>query len=307
MKRSATAPAVGWLAGLALLFACNHKDTKPAAPAAVSGASCGELECKYYDSAAAAFLDATSGNPLVLAIGEAHAPKGATVPSAAKRFADELLPLLAGRASDLLMELMMPPSGCGEAAAEVKGQQEAVTSHQAETDQNEYVAMGQRARGLRIVPDMLRPTCADLDAIRASDDPIETSLETIARLCEAQGERLVARDERSDVDRGRMVILYGGAIHNDLTPPPGFERWSYATKLEPRVGGQLVAIDLIVPEFVEGQDADASKSAADPLGLLAFWPVYREASKRPGAASKAMLLRTGTKSFVLVFPRHDGR
>ncbi len=306
MKRRATGLAARCLAGVAFLAACNRPDAKRALPAAVGGASCGDLECRYYDSAAAAFLEATSGHPLVLAIGEAHAPRGATVPSAAKRFADELLPLLAGRASDLLVELMMPPGGCGEAAAEVKGKQQAVTSHQAESDQNEYVAMGERARGLRIVPDMLRPTCADLEAIRVADDPIETSLETIARLCETQGERLIARDERSEEDRGRMVILYGGAIHNDLTPPPGFERWSYATRLDPRVRGRLVAIDLIVPEFVEGQDTDASKSAPDPLGLLAFWPVYREASKRPGAASKAILLRTGEKSFVLVFPRQTG-
>ena len=71
-------------------------------------------------------------DPLVLGVGEAHAPKGATAPSSAKRFTEEMLPLLAGRASDLLLELMMPPAGCTDAAAEVRKKQEPVTSQQAQ-------------------------------------------------------------------------------------------------------------------------------------------------------------------------------
>ena len=62
----------------------------------------------------------------------------------------------------------MPPTGCVDAVAEVRRDEEPVTSRHAETDADEYVAHGERARAaLGIVPDMLRPTCADMDAIRA--------------------------------------------------------------------------------------------------------------------------------------------
>ena len=57
-----------------------------------------------FDTPREAFLTAIAGDARVVAIGEAHAPKGATATSAAKRFSDELLPLLAGRASDFLVE-----------------------------------------------------------------------------------------------------------------------------------------------------------------------------------------------------------
>jgi hypothetical protein len=240
--------------------------------------------CTEYDSPRDAFLQVIARRPLVLAIGEVHAPKGASVPSAAKRFTDDLLPLLAGRASDLLVELMMSPSACPDAAAEARRIEEPVTSLHAETAQDEYVAMGERARGLGIVPDMLRPTCADLDAIRRASersesqsqgrgDVLDVSLSTIARLSIAGAVRLVDRDELSDADRGKMVVLYGGALHNRLSPRGGPEdaaRWSYAPEVSAHVHGRFVALDLIVPEFV---------GEGDTWRALPFWPLYESARR----------------------------
>ncbi len=298
-----------------------------AAPALPSGTPCDALEtpeaasggprgetCTQYDSARDAFLHAIASDPLVLAIGEAHAPsslpaaradagRASAVVSAAKRFTGELLPLLAGRASDLLLELMMPPSGCLDAAAEVRRLEEPVTSRHAETAQDDYVAMGERARALGIVPDMLRPTCEDMDAIRhAKDDFLDVSLTTIARLSRAQAMRLVDRDARSDVDRGKMVVLYGGALHNDLSPAAGAARWSYAPELDAHVQGRFVAVDLIVPEFI-GED--------DTWRSLPWWPLYesarqgaaRRAGQKPSFGQKATVLFTSVDGgAVLVFP-----
>ena len=256
------------------------------------GVPCGDLECRQFDSAREAFVAglALAGDPLVLGIGEVHAPKGARVPSAAKRFAADLLPLLAGRASDLLVELMMPPSGCADAVVAVKHGQEPATSRQAETDQDEYVAMGGRARELGLVPDMLRPTCADLDAIQqAGDDLLDVSLTTIARLSGAQALRLVERDARSDADRGKLVVIYGGALHNDLSPPPGSAGWSYAPELDARLAGRYAAFDLVVPEFLgPGENPTA----------LPWWPRY----DRARLGQKATLFHTGPQSFAIVFP-----
>jgi hypothetical protein len=269
-------------------------DTAPAAASARAsaprGVPCGDLGCQQFDSARDAFLVAVAGDARVLAIGEAHAQKGATAPSAAKRFTEDLLPALAGRASDLLVELMMPPKGCADAAADVRKKQAPATSQQAPTNQNEYVTMGDRARALGIVPDLLRPSCADMEAVsKAGDGAIEASLATIARLSAAQATKLLERDANSAADRGKTVVVYGGMLHNDLAPPPERATWSYATVLDERTAGKLVAIDLVVPEFITG----------DAVWKELPWVAHYDRAK---LGARATLFRTGDRSFVLVFP-----
>jgi hypothetical protein len=281
-----------------------------AAARSLHGSPCGAdgvdasdaIECAQYGSVLEAFEDALAagGAPLVLGVGEAHAPASAAVASAAKRFTSELLPALAPRASDLLLELMMPPGGCAAAVAEARREQEPVTAQHAATAQDEYVAMGERARALGVVPDMLRPTCADMEAIKhAGDDLVDVSLSTIARLARAQASRMIDRDALADADRGKMVVLYGGSLHNDLTPPPEAARWSYAPALAEAAQGRFTAIDLIVPEFV-GDDA--------VWRALAWWPRYqalRGASGSWSRLNRATLFRLSRgrpASFVLFFP-----
>jgi hypothetical protein len=284
----------------ALLVACDRRvapapSSTVAAPSASVAAPaappspCGDLTCTQHDSASEAFLEAAGGDPAVLAIGEAHAQKGATVPSAAKRFTEEILPALVGRASDLLVELMMPPTGCNAATSEVKKKQAPATTQQAPTNQNEYMVMGDKARALGIVPDLLRPSCGDMDMVRdAGDDAIDASLRLIARLCGTQAGKLVDRDARSDADRAKAVIVYSGMLHNDLTPPPDRAAWSYAPTLDAKVGGKLVSIDLVVPEFIA--DDDTWKSLP--------WVSHYDRAK---LGSKVTLIKTADRSYVLVF------
>jgi hypothetical protein len=153
--------------------------------------------------------------------------------------------------------------------------------------------------GRRIVPDMLRPSCADLDALQhAGDDQVDVSLTTIARLSHEQASRMVARDANGP-DHGKMVVLYGGTLHNDLAPSNDAARWSYAPALAAEVQGRFVAIDLIVPEFV-GTGAVWQK--------LAWWPAYdslRKLAQQARLSNKATLFRLSREhpaSFVLLFP-----
>lgn len=280
---------------LMLLFTCGCSAGQTATVAAKGepgpshGTPCGDLDCRQYDSPRDAFLDVLGNDPLVIAVGEAHAPKGASVQSAAARFTSDLLPALAGRASDLLVELMLPPRGCADAAAEVREMQRPVTSLQAEHNQNEYVAMGQKARRLGIVPDVLRPSCADIDTVNhAGDGAIGASLELIAELARKQAIGLIDRDAASAGDRGKTVVLYGGLLHNDLTPRPDIVAWSYAPALDAYVRGRFVAVDLIVPEFIGNDDSWRS---------LAWRPHYDRAK----LGAKVTLFRTAERSFVLVF------
>ncbi|MDP9037200.1 MAG: hypothetical protein M3O50_20575 [Myxococcota bacterium] len=264
------------------------------APGRAQGDPCGAWECRQYDTPADAFRVAIGRAPLVIGIGEAHAPRSARVPSAAKRFTEELLPVLRGRASDLLVELMQPPAGCEDASANVRARQTLITSQQAVDSQSDYVLLGARARSDGIIPDLLRPSCADLEAVqRAGDEAIAVSLETIARLSIVQAERLVDRARRSASDQGKAVVLYGGALHNDLTPAPERARWSYGPSLDGYVGGRFVAVDLIVPEFIGDDEAWRS---------LVWWAWWSSQDRAPLGA-RATLLHVGERSHVLIFPR----
>jgi hypothetical protein len=231
------------------LVAC-HKPATPTESTTVPSSStppppnaCGPLDCRLYPSARDALDVALASNPVIVAFGEAHAQKGSSVPSSAKRFTGDLLPMFKGRASDLLVEAMMPPEGCEKRVADVRSAHAPVHEQQAPTDQAEYLEMGNAARALGIVPDLLRPTCDDLAAIHdAGADALEATLETIRRLVVVQVTRLLARPGH------KTILVYGGALHNDLAPPPERAAWSYAPELATK--GALVAIDLFVPEMI---------------------------------------------------------
>jgi hypothetical protein len=263
MKRAAIA--------LALLVACA-KERAPtsesasaapsvpvqsaSAPSASVPDSCGALGCELYGSAREAMAAVLADRPLVVAIGEAHAQKGSDgIDSSAKRFTAELLPLFKDRASDLVVELLLPPSKqCAAQTKEVKKRQEPVTQKQAAGDQNEYVAMANAARAIGIVPDLLRPTCEDMAKIAEAkpEDAVPRMLETIKRVTVTQVSALLAR---KDHDPAKLIIVYGGAFHGDPDPPPTRAAYSFASELAASVGGRYAAIGLFVPEFITDDDA----------------------------------------------------
>ena len=260
-----------------------------APPLTGTAAPCGPLDCRQYDSLAEAFESTLAGGPRLVAVGEAHAQLSTTVPSSAKRFTDEILPRLKGRASDLLVELLNPPSGCAKTTDAVRKEQAVVTRSQATSDQGEYVAMGERARKLGIVPDLLRPTCADLEAVKdAGEDAIAASLAMIARLTRTQAEKLLERNARTPGDADKFVVTYGGAIHNDPAPPKERADWSFGPELTAATGGRYVAVELFVPELIDESDTWKQR---------AFYPYYDRA--RLGA--KTTVFRDG-KTYVIVLP-----
>jgi hypothetical protein len=275
----------------ATLVACpKNPPPKPDAAVAVStlgGASCtldkNDVECGAFERAEDAFEVVLKEDPVVLGVGEAHAQRGATVSSSTKRFTDMLLPLLAGRTSDLLVELMMPPKGCVKQAETMRSVQKPVVTQQAETNQNEYVAMGEAARKLGIVPDLLRPSCDDLASISdAGDDALDRSLETIARLTTTQAAMMLEH-------RGaKMVVTYGGALHNDATPPPERAAWAYGPALSHAVSGRYVQLDVYVPDFITAEESWRKQ------------PWYGAWEKNKGTR-KPLLFRVAPKSYVLVF------
>jgi hypothetical protein len=254
------------------------------------GTPCGALGCLQFDSPVDAFRNAIRGDVRVVSIGEAHAPKGARVPSSARRFTEAILPSLGGRASDLVVELMMPPVGCAATVADATKVEEPVVARHAAADQSEYVAMGEAARKLGIVPDLLRPSCADLRAIDDAEDPVDASLRTIERLTREKVNALLDRNARTRGEEGKVVVTYGGAIHNDRDPPAERRAWSFGPALDQSTAGRYVEIDLFVPEFMDGSDSWKS---------LPFYGAYDEAK----LGSKTTMFRVKDRSYVIVLPR----
>ncbi len=221
----------------------------------------------------------------MLAVGEAHAQKGTeAIESTTSRFGERLLPRLKGRATDLVIELLIASGKCGRVEQKVQEQQRPVTENQAATAQNEFVTLGHRAKALGILPHPLTPTCEEYAAVsRAGAADVELLLETVARITEREAAALLARSPSA------LVVTYGGAIHNDVAPRAGRERWSFGPELSKRSGGAYVELDLIVPEYVKDTE------------VWRAMPWY-EAFTRAPTSSSARLITTGPASFVLIFP-----
>jgi hypothetical protein len=299
------------LASVLAVAACSQKkagDTAPPpsgapSPSAAASASapaspvtsgkngdvCGELACELFDSPEAAFARVLEDKPAVLAVGETHAPAGApSVPSTTKRFTEIFLPKLEGTASDLVLELWVANSKCNTAQQkqqikQVASQQKEVTQNQAQSNQTEFLALYTTARAKKMRAHLLVPDCDEYAKILdAGVGDVDAMLSMIARLTGKKIEELLAGQHG-------LVVAYGGAMHNDLSPRKGREAWSFGPRVSDATKGQYVELDLIVPEFVG--DTDAWKSQA-------WYPHW----KRGAQGAKTLLYTVRPGSYTMVFP-----
>jgi hypothetical protein len=261
---------------------------------ALGTSRCGNIDCRIFGSSAEAFRTVLAENPRALGIGETHALRGTeAVEPATRRFTRDLLPLLAGRATDIVVEVLLPNPKCRTETKAAAKEQKVVTDHQAATDQNDYVALGNAAKALGIRPHALEPTCDDLTRIgKGGADAVATSLDVITRLATELASRLIDANEAAK--DARAVVLYGGALHNDVVPRLGRETWSYGPALSARTAGRYVEVDLIVPEFMG--DSPAWRSFP--------WVAAFDPKAHP---DETALLSPAPHGFVLVFPRAGSR
>lgn len=256
-----------------------------AAPAASSKAAKVPLQRWSFATPALALGPIFERKPRVIGFGETHAPKGATVASSTARFRDVLLPALAPKSSAIILELWFTLPQCNQKqVAQVASAQREVTKHQAEENQNEFVDLFKKSVKLGLKSHVLVPTCDDYGRILdAGAGDIATMLELIARLAGEKGEKLSV-----DPD-GMPVLLYGGAIHNDLEPANGRGTFSFGPRLDNSTGHRYVEVDLIVPEFVGNDEIWQGQP---------WYGMFDPKEKR----TETLLLEVHKNSFVLVFP-----
>lgn len=265
-----------------------------APPGAAACASPGGPTCFRFATAEEAFRWIVATEPRVLAIGEAHAQRGTEhVASSTKRFTETLLPIVAPRASDVVVELWAPDPKCIKEVKAVASAQKPVTDVQADTNQNEYVTLGTKAKAAGMTPWLLRPTCDDFAMLAdAGADAVGAMLGLVKRLTQAKVTQLDARNQ-ADGAPSKTVIAYGGALHNDLSPPEATRDYSFGPELDQLTGGRYVELDLIVPEYVR------KTPVWEKLPWYASFEA-EQASGRPRDGTTVYVV--GERSFVLVFP-----
>jgi len=260
---------------------------------------CGGLTCKTFDTPEDAFKSIVEEKPLIIAFGETHAQQGSeNVPSVTRRFTEAFLPLMKDKAAGLIVEIPIASGKCGkEKETAVQNDQKEITKTQAADDQNEFKKLGNKAVELGIAADGLHLSCADFDRLQKTkpgNDRADAWLVTIASNMGSAAKKFFEENKKKSPDK--MILTYGGAIHNDLVPTPGLEEWNFGKSLDDLSGHKYVELDLIVPEFVK----DAPNWQKLP---------WYEAFKKGGACTNDGPKRTKTivytlapRSYVLVFP-----
>jgi hypothetical protein len=215
------------------------------------------------------------------------------VASATERFQKQLLPELSKRGtSELVVELLKPAPQCEKTVERVAQQERQVTAKQAPENKNRFVSLGVAAKEQGIVPFLLEPDCSAYQSIAAAgEESVFRLLEVIGSETERRTRRFYDRQEqrREQGQKPLLVVTYGGALHNDIDVDPAGAKFSFGPQLVAATGGRYLELDLIVPEFIADTD------------VWQKLPWY-DSFDRSRPRSEATLIRSGPRSFVIVFP-----
>ncbi len=249
---------------------------------------CGELKARHFADARQAFEAAIDGQPAAIGIGEYHEVSGKApkVKSAIKRFAQSMLPALKGKASHLIAETWIVDGSCGRREKQAVQQIEKQTQRPAQTE-DEVATMLGTASDLGIEPHILKVECEDYQDLLDAQGEVDAEklLLLVTRLLGEKAEALAEREKS-----GRAIVLYGGALHNELMPTSELAAFSYAPSLNKLLAGKYRQLTLVVPEYVEGDN----EAAQEP-----WWSCFQKYA----TANRVLLIQRGADASWLVFPK----
>ncbi len=242
---------------------------------------------------AAAMREILATQPRVIGFGELHARTDrAQVESSLAHFTREVLPLVADRLSDLVLETWVIDKQCGQESAAATAQVESAMRRPA-TTKSELATLVARARAAQIQPHAMRLTCADFAAIAppGKELQVELLLDLITReLGRVAIEAVRHRD--ADPKSRSLVATYGGALHNDLYPYGSVDAWSFAAAVAKATGDRYVEVDLYVPELARGD----ALSEREP-----WYPLLDRAGP-----DHVVLIERGPRSYIVLLPTTPG-
>ena len=219
-------------------------------------------------AAAISLILGENATPRVYAIGEYHESRTAIAKtSPLARFTHEIISLLEPHAHHLVVETWLD-SACASPP-----------------DRTDYEVAHMMATGEKagLVPHSLPMTCIEYDSVVDASGHVNflLLLELVTDKLAATTRALLAADP------DRAVIVYGGALHNDLYPRWPLGELSYAEPLA-RDGIAVLEIDLVVPEIV----AHMPMVRDEP-----WFPLLGRAS-----ADRVIVWNRGPGSYVVILP-----
>lgn len=226
-------------------------------------------------------------HPRVVGFGEFHQQnKTAETVSALERFADLMLPVLAGKTSDLVVETWVSQGRCGPVEKKVTTEVDRVTERPKETE-NETIRLLKKANKLKIRPHILEVQCEDYEKVQDKDGGVDylALLELVAKRLEEKGKSALST---TGAGADKIVAVYAGAIHNDATPEEMWKSVSFGPALKNAAGGKYIEIDIYVPEFIENSDIVRQES---------WFPLFT----RLASPDKALLIRLNENAYIIGF------
>jgi hypothetical protein len=248
-----------------------------------------------------AILD-DAGPAKVYAVGEYHPTRRTPGKTPLAWFSADILDHMMPRAGHLVVEAWTD-TGCGGDGALAQAQvtraigrppaqvpaspvRAAPPKDGEEVDATDIEALVMMRARDRLATHGLQMTCIErgslLDAMGRVDFLL--LLELVTEKLQTTTKALVAAERRDAMG----VIVYGGALHNDLYPRWPLGPLSYAEPLQRDLGGGVVEIDLIVPEVVA------------PLAVIRgerWFPLLGRAA--PG---RVVVWQRGPGSYVMILP-----
>jgi len=217
---------------------------------------------------------AEAGNVQVYAVGEYHPTTRMSARAPIVQFTDDVLTRLAPWADDLVVEAWFDASCASNDP--VNAQIEAVT-HRATATTTDLVLPDSE---VQIPTHGLSMTCIEHSSMLDPKGRVD-----FYRLLSTIADKL-RETTAALVHRGHSVIVYGGAIHNDLYPRWMLEDLSYAQPLAKET--TVLELDLAVPEVVDGMPNLRGESWYPLVGLA--------------TTDRAILWERGPSSYVLILP-----
>jgi hypothetical protein len=252
---------------------------------------------RVFDSPAEALAAVMAEKPRVLGIGEYHEiENGPKAPSALHHLlVDGMFDGVAPRASHLVLETWVTEGRCGKKEKQVAKKVEEDTERP-DTTEDELVTLIKKARAAGVQPGILTVSCVEyltmIDAKGEIDYVRLLALITdhLEREIRAALDEDKARNGKAGKDR--VVLVYGGALHNDYYPRKELADYSYARAIRKATGEHYVEVDLYVPEFI-------ARDSTIPTE-----PWYKLVDTIP--AGKTGLVQRGPHSYILLFARTPG-
>jgi hypothetical protein len=225
----------------------------------------------------------------VIAFGELHQTRAtAKVRSALARFTDEILPVVAPHASHLIVETWITRGTCGESEARVTEEVARTTERPVETE-SEIMRLLRRAKELGVAPHVLDVGCDEYRVLAGEGGSVD--YDKLLTITNQHLERAIGQGLLLARAPGRpLVVVYGGALHNDVFPDPTLARYTFGRAVHAATRGAYREVDLYVPEMVDTTPA----LRAEP---------WHRAWQRAGAGRTDVLIQRNPRSAILVFRR----